>query len=81
MHLWATNNYFPLHQQVAPGQPDRVALAIGIVLTEFECAKLPYPFQRNVATAAIAFMMAQDSEFEQRRSDFYDSMASSKDAL
>jgi hypothetical protein len=81
MHLWATNNYFPLHQQVAPGQPDRVALAIGIVLTEFECAKPPYPFQRNVAAAALAFILARDSEFEQRRSDFDDSLASGGNAL
>lgn len=81
MHLWATNNYFPLHQQVAPGQPDRVALAIGFVLTEFERAKPPYPFQRNVGATALAFIMAQESEFGRRRSDFYDSLASSKNAL
>jgi hypothetical protein len=75
MHLWATNNYFPLHQQVAPGEPDRVALAISIVLTEFECAKPPYPFKRNVAAFALEFIRAQDWEFEQRKSDFYDSLA------
>jgi hypothetical protein len=81
MHLWATNNYFPLHQQVAPGEPDRVALAIGIVLTEFECAKPPYPFRSNVATFALALIRAQDSEFEQLKRDFYESLASSNNVL
>jgi hypothetical protein len=81
MHRWATNNYFPLHQQVAPSEQDHVALAIGIVLTEFECAKLPYPFQRNVAASALEFIWAQDSEFEQRKIDFYECLASGKNAL
>ena len=38
MQLWATNNYFPAHQVVAPNEPDHVTLAIGVVLTELECA-------------------------------------------
>jgi hypothetical protein len=81
MHLWSMNNYFPLHQQVAPGEPDRVARAIGIVLTEFECAEPPYPFQRNVAALALALLSAQESEFDERQRDFYSSVASGNDAL
>lgn len=81
MWLWATNNYFPLHQHIAPGHADQVALSIGIVLTEFECNKPPYPFQRNVAAAALAFIEASDSEFEERKAGFYTSVASGKHAL
>jgi hypothetical protein len=42
MRLWTINNYFPLHQRVAPNEPEHVALAIGIVLNEFEHAQAPW---------------------------------------
>lgn len=81
MQLWATNNYFPLHQHVAPGEPDSVAIAIGLVLTEFECARPPYPFPRSIAAHALALINAQESEFEELKSSFYASLASTGTAL
>jgi hypothetical protein len=74
MYLWATNNYFPAHQQVAPGEPDHVALAIGITLTEFECARPPYKFGREVAASAVAFINAEPNEFETQKIAFLQSL-------
>lgn len=71
MHLWVTANYFPAHQQVAPGEPPQVARAIGVVLTEFECTEPPYKFSRAVATLASAFINAQEHELSARERDFH----------
>jgi len=74
MHFWATNNYFPAHKVVAPNEPDHVALAIGIVLTEFECANPPYKFGRAVAPYALALIESDANEFEALRAEFFDSL-------
>jgi len=81
MHFWAINNYFPAHQVVAPNEPDHVALAIGIVLTEFECAKPPYKFDKAVAANALALIDSDEKEFEARRAIFSDSLREYKHAL
>lgn len=81
MHFWATNNYFPAHQVVAPNEPDHVALAIGIVLTEFECAKRPYKFGRTVAAYALALIEADANGFEACKAKFFDSLRLHKHAL
>ena len=81
MHFWATNNYFPAHQVVAPNEPDQVALAIGIVLTEFECAKPPYKFGRAVAAYALALIESDANEFEACKVEFFDSLRLHKHAL
>ena len=80
MHLWATNNYFPLHQQVAPGHPEHVALAIGIALTEFECTTPPYQFGRDVALRAIALIDASASEFASKKAAFVEAVQGAKHA-
>jgi hypothetical protein len=74
MHVWVTNNYFPAHQAVAPGEPDQVALAIGIVLTEFECAQPPYQFSRAAAVHALALIDADDQAFDDRKRAYFDSL-------
>jgi hypothetical protein len=80
MHLWAMSNYFPLHQQVAPGDPDHVALAIGIVLTEFERCRPPFPFGREAALRAIDLIRSSSADFDSRRSAFLLSAAPPKNA-
>jgi hypothetical protein len=80
LHLWATNNYFPLHQPVAPGSPDQVALAIGIVLTEFECTRPPYPFGRDVADFAIHFIAATPEESDKMKAAFLSAVQRSNHA-
>ena len=74
MRLWATNNYFPAHQVVAPNEPDHVALAIGVVLTEFECAKPPYKFGKVVAASALALIESGARDFEARKLVFFQSL-------
>ena len=81
MHFWAMNNYFPAHQVVAPNEPNHVALAIGIVLTEFECAAPPYKFDKAVAASALALIDSGAAEFEERKSVFFDSLRLHKHAL
>jgi hypothetical protein len=81
MHFWAINNYFPAHQVVAPNEPDHVALAIGIVLTEFECTKPPYKFDKAVAANALALIDSDAKEFEARKAIFFDSLREYKHAL
>lgn len=81
MHFWATNNYFPAHKVVAPNEPDHVALAIGIVLTEFECAAPPYKFDKAVAASARALLDSDVTEFEARKAVFFDSLRLHKHAL
>ena len=75
LHVWATNNYFPLHQAVAPGSPDQVALAIGIVLTAFECTRPPYPFGRDVVDRGIRLIRSSPKEFEPAKAEFLSSIA------
>jgi len=81
MHIWATNNYFPAHQAVAPGEPSLVAISIGIVLTEFECAWPPYAFGREVAATALALINSHESNFDECKEQFYKSIVSVKNAL
>lgn len=81
MHFWATNNYFPAHQVVAPNESDHVALAIGIVLTEFECARPPYKFDKAVAANAVALINSDANELEARKAEFFDSLRLRKHAL
>lgn len=74
MHFWAMNNYFPAHQVVAPNEPNHVALAIGMVLTEFECAEAPYKFDKAVAANALALIDSDANQFEARKAVFFDSL-------
>jgi len=70
IHDWAEINYFPAQQKTVPGMPDYVALAIGIVLTVFECTRVPFPFQRSVSHLAIAFINSSQSDFKVNRDKF-----------
>ena len=71
MHIWATNNYFPAHQKVAPGEPNQVALAIGVILTEFECSATPYAFQRTVADCFIELIQTPPDDLAQIKNKVY----------
>jgi hypothetical protein len=79
MRSWVVNNYFPAHQAIAPGEADRVALAIGKVLTEFECAWPPFRFGHEVAARALDLIGSQDTDYQQRQEDFYKSVAAGRD--
>jgi hypothetical protein len=81
MHYWALNNYFPLHQSVAPEEPKHVALAIGIVLTEIECANPPQTISRNLASYALALVNASAADFAARKLEFYEAINQESNAL
>jgi hypothetical protein len=71
MRLWAMNNYCPLHQDVAPGEPLSIALAIGKVLTEVECAPAQAPLSRSVASSALAYINSTVTETPTEEATFY----------
>ena len=82
MHLWATNNYFPAHQAVAQTEPDHVAVAIGLVLTEIECTKPPYMFERaGAAVAAVELIEAPSPMIDFHKDKFYKAIEPASDAL
>ena len=72
IYAWADSNYFPVHQEVAPGEHNNVALAIGVILTEFETSKPPYRFNRGIANKFIELILTPPDglgEIRKRTSD------------
>jgi hypothetical protein len=72
IHLWALDNYLPAAQEVAPGEPSHTGLAIGTILTEFECAGPPFThFNPAGWRAALSFMDTSIAEYRANEVAFF----------
>lgn len=72
IHLWALDNYFPAAQEMAPGEPLHTGLAIGTMLSEFDCARPPFAhFNPAGWRAAIAFLDTSAAEYRANEVAFF----------
>lgn len=72
IHLWALNNYMPAAQQEAPDERPPTGLAIGTILTEFECARPPFAHFNPVGwRAAIAFLETSAVDYRANEAAFF----------
>lgn len=79
---WAELNYLPLTQKLAPGYPNHIGFALGIILSEFEMSSLDSNQSvKTGADAAIEFLNTPISEFRVRLIRFLESCFGSYDPV
>lgn len=71
-HLWALHNYFPASQEMAPGEPSHTGLAIGTILSEFDCARPPFVhFNPAGWRAAASFLDTSTAQYRANEVAFF----------
>ena len=66
---WVEANYFPLHQEVGPGEPPRTQKTMHSILNAFEHA-LPSDADPTGSTSAIRFVRTSKSSFPSLEQEF-----------
>jgi hypothetical protein len=71
LQLWMELNYYPLHLEIAPNEPQHVQMAMHVIMNEFEHI-VPDGFVPENYKAALKFLDATEQAYENAEREFFE---------